>query len=130
MVQVGERSGSYMIEFGSRLRNYREKLKETNKKWTQQYVADQIGVARVTYTAYENGTKMPPFDTVNRIAELFDVTTDYLMGRNEDNSKKAIIEKISEEFPDADLMFNDLANMTAEQLEEVYDFIKFKLHKK
>jgi len=26
-------------------------------------------------------------------------------------------------------MFKDLANMTAEQLEEVYDFIKFKIQK-
>lgn len=47
-------------------------------------MADKIGVARVTYTAYENGTKMPPFDTINKIAELFGVTTDYLMGRSDD----------------------------------------------
>lgn len=117
-------------KFSDRLKNYRESLKEKDKKWTQQYVADKIGVARVTYTAYENGTKMPPFDTINKIAELFNVSTDYLMGREEINPKKVIIDKIASEFPDADLMFNDLANMTAEQLEEVYEFIKFKLNQK
>jgi|SRR5690625_152716 len=119
-----------MNEFSNRLKSYREALKEKNKKWTQQYVADKIGVARVTYTAYENGTKMPPFDTINKIAELFNVSTDFLMGREDIDPKKAIIDKIASEFPDADLMFKDLANMSAEQLEEVYDFIKFKMSQK
>ncbi|MEN2466721.1 helix-turn-helix transcriptional regulator [Ornithinibacillus sp. JPR2-1] len=126
-----------MKEFGSRLRSYREKLKETNKKWTQQYVAEKIGVARVTYTAYENGTKMPPFDTINRIAEVFDVSTDYLMGRT-DNTKKengksnkeVIIEKIASEFPDIDLMFKDMESLTAKEMQEVYEYIKFKKSQK
>ncbi len=57
------------------------KKKEANSLWTQSYAADQIGVARSTYTAYENGTKTPPLETVNIIADLFEVTTDYLFGR-------------------------------------------------
>lgn len=73
-----------MSIFSIRLKEYREKLKRSDKKWTQQYVADKVGVARVTYTAYEGGTKLPPIDTTNKIAELFDVTTDYLMGRSDD----------------------------------------------
>src|SRR5690554_4863240 len=119
-----------MNEFSGRLKNYRESLKDKTKKWTQQYVADQIGVARVTYTAYENGTKMPPFDTINKIAELFGVSTDFLMGREKIDPKKEIIDKIANEFPEADLMFKDLASMSAEQLEEVYEFIKFKMSQK
>lgn len=75
-----------MTVFSKRLKDYREKLKSKNSKWTQKYVADKIGVARVTYTAYENATKMPPFDTINSIAELFDVKTDYLMGRTDNPS--------------------------------------------
>lgn len=73
-----------MATFSERLKQYREKLKEKDKKWTQEYVAKKIGVARVTYTGYENGTKLPPIDTVNKIAELFGVNTDYLMGRSND----------------------------------------------
>lgn len=131
------------MAFAKRLKSYREKLKQKDSKWTQKYVADKIGVARVTYTAYENGTKMPPFDTINNIAELFEVSTDYLMGRtdnpvgkseegedSETIKKAAIIDKIKTEFPDADLMFKDLANLTANQLEEVYEFIKFKKSQK
>lgn len=130
-----------MDVFSRRLKEYRERLKNRDKKWTQKYVADKVNVARVTYTAYENGTKSPPLETVNKIAELFGVSTDYLMGRtdnptsigrNKDDEvrKQAVIAKIIKEFPDADLMFKDLANMSADQLEEVYEFIKFKKSQK
>src|SRR5690606_37326409 len=52
---------------GDRIKRLRENLKETDKKWTQGYVADKIGIARVTYTADENGTKTPPPDMVKKI---------------------------------------------------------------
>lgn len=34
--------------------------------------------------------------------------------------------RIASDFPDADLMFHDLDGMTAEGLQDVYDYIKFK----
>lgn len=68
---------------GKRLKNLREEKKRFDSKYTQGYVANIIGVARVTYTAYENGTKQPPLETVNKLADLFGVTTDYLQGRTE-----------------------------------------------
>lgn len=70
-----------MNDFARRLKECREKKKSENPAWTQRYVAEKIGMARTTYTAYENGTKMPPPDTINNIAILFDVSNDYLMGR-------------------------------------------------
>lgn len=68
-------------DFARRLKDCREKKKSENSRWTQKYVAEKIGMARTTYTAYENGTKMPPPDTINNIAILLDVSNDYLMGR-------------------------------------------------
>ncbi|WP_160045647.1 helix-turn-helix domain-containing protein [Paenibacillus sp. USDA918EY] len=67
--------------FGKRLKAEREANKRKDAKWTQEFVADYIGVARPTYTAYENGTKFPPMETLNKIADLFKVDTDYLLGR-------------------------------------------------
>lgn len=66
-----------------RIKKIRENLKDEDGKWTQQYVATKIGVARVTYTGYENGTKTPPPDILNHLANLFEVTTDYLLGRTD-----------------------------------------------
>lgn len=69
--------------FAKRLKETRERLKRKDNKWTQEYVADLIDVARSTYTAYENGTKQPPIDTLNKIADLFDVDINYLLGRTQ-----------------------------------------------
>ena len=74
-----------MEGFSARLKECREKNKAQNSMWTQQYVANKINVARSTYTAYEKGTKMPPGDTINKLAILFDVSNNYLMGRTEDD---------------------------------------------
>lgn len=74
--------------FAKRLRYLREQKKKDDSKFTQGYVADLIGVARSTYTAYENGTKQPPLETINKIADLFGVSFDYLTGRTNDKGIK------------------------------------------
>src|SRR5690625_1910969 len=81
---------------GDRIKRLRENLKETDKKWTQGYVADKIGIARVTYTAYENGTKTPPPDMIKKLANLYDVSTDYLLGNS--NNDDVIDDPEFEEF--------------------------------
>lgn len=68
--------------FAKRLKEERLRKKSTDSKWTQDYVANLIGVARSTYTAYENNTKEPPLETLNKIADIFDVSIDYLQGRS------------------------------------------------
>ena len=60
-----------------------EKLKELRKEngWTQQQVADMLGVSRVNYTRYELNTSEPDFDILVRLADLFDVSLDYIFDR-------------------------------------------------
>lgn len=70
-----------MNVFAQRLKECREDIKRVNPDYTQAYVANKIGVARTTYTAYENGTKTPPIDTLSNIAELFGVSVDFLLGK-------------------------------------------------
>ena len=50
---------------------------------TQQAVSDQIQVDRTTYTKYENGRVCPDQQGLVSLAELFGVTVDYLLGREE-----------------------------------------------
>lgn len=88
-----------MNDFARRLKECREKKKSEDTNWTQRYVAEKIGMARTTYTAYENGTKMPPPDTINNIAILLDVSNDYLMGRtNISESYNDLIDLSTEHF--------------------------------
>lgn len=47
---------------------------------TQQDVADMLNVQRATYSAYERGNILPPYDKIKKLADYFEVSVDYLMG--------------------------------------------------
>lgn len=57
------------------------KLLRNNKKLTQADVAKYLDVSRTTYTQYETGKSEPDLATVDRLAEFFSVSVDYLLGR-------------------------------------------------
>lgn len=51
------------------------------KNFTQQEIAERIGITRPAYTAYELGKREPDFSTLQALADLFGVSTDQLLGR-------------------------------------------------
>lgn len=59
-----------------------DKLKSlrTEKKLTQKQVADQIGLAISAVSSYESGSRYPSYDVLVRLAHIFHVSTDYLLG--------------------------------------------------
>ncbi len=59
------------------------KLKELRqlKGLSQQEVADYLHCSAVSYSRYENGNRSPSLDILIKIADCFDVTLDYLLGR-------------------------------------------------
>ena len=59
-----------------------DKLKSlrTDKKMTQKQVADRIGLAIRAVSSYESGTRYPSYDVLVRLAHIFRVSTDYLLG--------------------------------------------------
>ena len=61
-----------------------EKLKALRKKhnFTQQYVADTIGVSKSTINRYENESLTPSLSSAINIAIMFNVSMDYLVGLN------------------------------------------------
>ncbi|MBF2440383.1 helix-turn-helix transcriptional regulator [Listeria seeligeri] len=57
------------------------------KKLTQNEIAEILGVARTTYSSYEQNRRMPDAEIQIKIADYFDVSLDFLHGREEfDNS--------------------------------------------
>ena len=59
-----------------------------SRNLTQKQVADGIGIAEQAYQRYEYGRK-PAFDVLIALADYFDVSLDYLVGRcdNPDSHK-------------------------------------------
>lgn len=66
------------LQFGARLRDLRRQC-----KMTQQGVADRLQIHRTTYTKYEIGGVTPDQQGLLKLAEIFGVTVDYLLGRDE-----------------------------------------------
>ena len=60
----------------------------TSKRMTQIEFAGRIGVTKSTVSAYENGFRLPSYDVLIRIARLFKVSTDNLLGYSE----KAVVD--------------------------------------
>lgn len=60
-----------------------DNLKAARKKSgkTQKEVAEGIGIGQGTYKNYETGAREPNGETLVAIANYFDVSTDYLLGR-------------------------------------------------
>ena len=53
------------------------------KRMTQAEFAERISVTKSTVSAYENGLRLPSYDVLIRIARLFKVRTDHLLGYSE-----------------------------------------------
>ena len=69
------KGGVGLVNFGSRLKTLRIK-----KKLTQQQLADLLGLTKSVISAYENGLRYPAYDVLIKIARIFKVSTDYLLG--------------------------------------------------
>lgn len=59
-----------------------ERLTQMRKEngYNQQYVASYMGVTQVSISNWERGFKEPNFQALIDLANLFDVSSDYLLG--------------------------------------------------
>jgi len=55
----------------------------TKRSLTQQQVADAIGCSVMVYSRYERETRQPSIDVLIRLSDLFGVTIDYLVGKEQ-----------------------------------------------
>ena len=63
--------------FGKRLREVRK-----TKGLKQQELADILGISRKSYSYWENGKTEPSFESIVKLADLLDVSLDWLFGRD------------------------------------------------
>ncbi len=68
-----------MVDFASNLRELR-----AFKGLTQQELADQVGLSISVIRNLEGGRSNPSISFLFKLADFFDVTTDFLIGREDD----------------------------------------------
>lgn len=64
---------------------FSERLNFTRKSkgFTAQQMADFLGIHIRAYRKYESGDTAPPLDNLTKIADMLDVSTDYLLCRDD-----------------------------------------------
>lgn len=85
------------------------------KRLTQKEMAKILGVARTTYSSYEQGRRMPDSNVQIAIADFFGVTLDYLHGRSKPKEKVPSL-----------VSANLLENIGEEDLEDILRYIEFR----
>ena len=67
-----------MATFAERLKSLRRE-----KGWSQQRLADELELSKSSVNMYERGEREPGFETMEAIADLFNVDMNYLYGRTD-----------------------------------------------
>lgn len=68
---------------GQRLKQLRK-----NKNITQSELGKIINVGKSTISQYESGISNPDYETLKKLADFFNVSTDYLLGRTDNPTPK------------------------------------------
>ncbi|MGY0343508.1 helix-turn-helix domain-containing protein [Xylella fastidiosa] len=95
--------------FQERLRAAREL-----RKWNQTELAEKAEMPPSSIAHFESGSRKPSFNTLRRLANALEVTTDYLLGRVDDPTLAQA----------ADPLFRDVSKLTGNDRELAHDFLK------
>ncbi len=95
------------------------KLKELRniRKVSQEDVANYLGITQQAYANYERGARKPDPDTLSKLADYFDVSVDYLLGRN--TTPTGEVFALS-----SDTDYDDLPPEAIEEIERFKEFVR------
>lgn len=119
-----------MSKFGTRLNQLRK-----SASLSQEEFAKKIGVSRSTIGMYEQGKREPDFETLEKIADYFNVDTDYLLGTSDKttvipqsgyytNPETAAAAQEMFEDPDMKTLYNLKRTMGADRFKAHVKFMK------
>lgn len=97
---------------GNRLKELR-----TSKKMTQDDMANLLNIKRQTYSAYERGISFPDINSVSYMADFFNVSVDYILGKTDIPTVPT--PEQNNEFSEA------LKDFSEEERHQIENYIKF-----
>lgn len=103
--------------------NRLKELREEKEGLYQEDIAKFLGVSIPAVSQYESGKRDMSTDTIIKLAEFFNVSTDYLLGKSDIRNP----EKIDSDKINIGLSKKDYAPLTPEQQEKIEEFAKFVL---
>ncbi len=80
------------------------------EKLSQSELAEKLNISQQSISSYENGKREPDNETLKKLADFFNVTTDYLLGRTDDPETVALRgDEIPKELRDVGIQYLELA---------------------
>jgi transcriptional regulator with XRE-family HTH domain len=64
------------------------KLERKKRNLTQKEIAGKLNIERAAYATYETGKNTPTTENIIKLAKIYNVTTDYLLGLYTDEMYK------------------------------------------
>lgn len=120
-----------MFDFGLRIRELRE-----SRHMSQESLGRRIGRSKPVISNYENNIKYPPLEVLISIANVFNVSLDYLVGiekkdalyiNNLNETQTNIMKLLYEEFTDCSLKGKELSSRQQKILSLLLiEFLKWK----
>lgn len=101
----------------------RIKLLRKQKGLTQKQLADLLDISASTVAMYETGRREPDTQTLNKFAELFGVSVDYLLGREKTDMER-LEENLARIDPRIQQAYRSLQSMDEEDLAMTLELIK------
>ncbi len=110
-----------------------ERLKKlrSEKKLNQEELGLKLNLSQQTISAYENGSKQPPIDVINQLANFFGVSVDYLLGRVQEKSLHVVEgDAIPQELREIGVEYLEIAkqmqddDLSPEEVKKILDAVK------
>ncbi|EAE3064624.1 TPA: helix-turn-helix domain-containing protein [Listeria monocytogenes] len=109
------------------------------KGWTKTLVANKLGLKNLgTYANWEYGTREPDAEMIKLISDLYDVTTDYLMGKSdnkflsssgftpkEEKDMKKRMDALRKDLKNGDGLLYDGEPISEEAMESILEAMEF-----
>ena len=70
------------MSLGDVMQNRLKELRKS-KKYTQIFLQMQTGIEQALLSKFENGERIPPTETLMRLAEFYNVSIDYILCRTD-----------------------------------------------
>lgn len=111
--------------------DFKDRLRELRKasNMTMQELADALGVSKALIGMYETGRRNPGYEMEEALADLFNVSIDFLRG-SEDRSpffldeKQIALQQAFDKRPEMRMLFSTVEDCSAEEIQQAIKIIE------
>lgn len=105
---------------GRRIKHLRKEMNLLQKD-----LAEKLNLTQQTISLYESEKRQPDYETLQKIADFFNVSVDYLLGRTDE--KKIILDSVNDasiEYYADNKIIKDINGLSPESKKDLEEYIK------